>query len=60
MTKSFEVKIVVSYDESAPIPDMETELRENVKSCIACSELLNDANLEAVVEDYSIVVKRLD
>ena len=59
MAVTYEIRILVQYDEAYSIPDMETELRENVKSCVECSELLNDINLEAVVEDWNVEVNKL-
>lgn len=59
MAITYEIKILVQYDEAHPTPDMKTELKENVKSCVEYAELLNDANLEAVIEDWKVEVSRI-
>lgn len=55
--KHFLVKLKVSYDDAHKIPEkMDIILEENVVRCIERHELLNDPDMEAVVETWSVEV----
>jgi len=53
----YEIRVRVVYSEGTVPDDMEYQLRDNVQRCIECAELLNDSNLEAVVDEWSVEVK---
>jgi hypothetical protein len=53
----FEVTIKVDYDEASMPDGMREQLRRNVERCVQRDELLNDPNLEAIVDEWSVEVK---
>ena len=60
MAKHFNVVIKVAYDVASHIPeDMSAQLVNNVRRCIENAELLNDADLEAIVDDWSVEVEEV-
>ena len=60
MADHFEIKIRVAYDKAIKLPDdMEQQLRDNVDRCVQRAELLNDSDLECIVEDWSVDVRRI-
>ena len=57
MSRHFEITIKVAYEEGTiPEKRMEDELRQGVDAAVQIG-LLNDADANAVVEEYSVEVK---
>ena len=54
----FTITIKVAYDSTTIPSDMKEQLLDNVERCVQCAELLNDSNLEAVIEDFSVKVEK--
>lgn len=54
----FTITINVAYDSSTIPSDMKDQLLDNVERCLQRNDLLNDSNLEAVIEDFSVKVEK--
>lgn len=55
--KHFTITIKIAYDEATVPEDMDLRLKRNVERCVSKEGLLNDYDLEAVVDDWKVVVE---
>ena len=58
MSTHFTITIKVAYDKATIPDDMINHLRDNVQRCVERAQLLNDSNLEAVVDTFSVEVEK--
>lgn len=57
MSKHDTITIKVAYDDAYGVPhDMEEQLRDNVTRSVEGGHLLNDAGLEAFIDEWSVDV----
>lgn len=57
--KHYTITIKVAYDETTVASDMAQRLRHNVERCVTRESLLTDYDLEAVVEEWKVIVEEV-